>query len=144
MKRLLLAFLMLGLALLLVPGLRERMQPRIDESREWLGQKLEGPLSPVLTPYRTLKTQSRMGEAVRFLVRDRNRGRRPPAASDFVPYLEAHEIEAIDGWGAPLVLTQEPDSVAIVSPGPDLEYHTDDDIITKIRYSDPHRSRFRR
>jgi hypothetical protein len=143
MKRLFLAILLLGLTTLMVPSLRERMQPRIDESREWLGERLEGPLSPVLTPYRTLKTQSRMGEAVRILIRDRNRGMLPPPPSEFPIYLENHEIEGLDGWGAPLILSQEADSVAILSAGPDLEYQTEDDIVTKVRYADPNRHRFR-
>lgn len=141
MKRLILGTLLLGLIVLTVPSLRERAQPRIDATREWLGQKLEGPLSPILTPYRTIKTQSKMGEAVRLLVRDRNRGRPAPAGSDFGPYLTRHEIEPLDGWGAPILLTQEPDSVAIVSAGPDLEYDTADDIVTKIRYADKRRQR---
>jgi hypothetical protein len=143
MKRLFLAILLLGLTTLMVPSLRERMQPRIDESREWLGHRLEGPLSPVLTPYRTLKTQSRMGEAVRILIRDRNRGMLPPPPSEFPTYLEYHEIDGLDGWGAPLILSQEADSVAILSAGPDLEYRTEDDIVTKVRYADPNRHRFR-
>ena len=78
-RQLLTAFVLVWLAQLVFPGLKERAEPRIEESREWLGQKLEGPLAPVLDPYRILKTQERMGEAVRVLVRDRNRGRTPPS-----------------------------------------------------------------
>ena len=144
MKRIFLAFLMLGLVTLLVPSLRERAQPRIDVFREWLGQKLEGPLGPVLTPYRILKTESRMGEAGRVLIRDRNRGTAAPAPDAFAAYLTQHEIAPMDGWGAPILLRQEPDSVALRSAGPDLEYDTEDDIVVKLRYEAPRSRYFRR
>jgi hypothetical protein len=138
-KRGFLILLLLILAVLLIPSLRQRAQPRIDTSREWLGQKLEGPLSPVLTPYRTIKTQERMGEAVRFLIRDRNRGVDAPRPNAFDDYLQRHEILAVDGWGVPFVLDQDPDSLSIISVGPDLQFSTEDDIVTKIRYAAPDR-----
>ncbi|MFP4623433.1 MAG: hypothetical protein ACOC3J_02355 [Gemmatimonadota bacterium] len=137
MKRIILGFLLLGLAVLLVPGLRERAQPHIDPGRQWLGQKLEGPLAPVLTPYRTLKTETRMAEAASLLIRNRNRGQDAPAPAAFRDYLMRHEVDPFDGWGAPLLIEQEPDSLAIISAGPDLEYRTEDDIVTRIRYRAP-------
>lgn len=143
-KRLALAFLLLTAVTLTIPALRHRAQPRIDSSREWLGQKLEGPLSPILTPYRTLKTDSRMGDAARFLVRDRNRGMPAPLPAAFAEYLAGHDIESTDGWGAPIILEQEPDSVAMRSAGPDLEYGTEDDIVAKVRYRAPANRTFRR
>lgn len=144
MKRIFLAFLLLGLAVLLIPSLRERAQPRIDESRIWLGQKLEGPMTPVLTPYRTIKTQTRISEAAALLIRDRNRGRRIPNPPDFADYLRTHSLQPVDAWSAPLILNQEKDSLAVISPGPDLEYETEDDIVTKIRYAAPRERTFRR
>lgn len=144
MKRIFLALLLLGLATLLIPGLRERSQPRIDQGREWLGQKLEGPLSPVLTPYRTLKTESRIAKVVSHLVRDRNRGRPPPTPGEFRDYLAAYGLDTLDAWGAPLLLQQEPDSVAIISAGADLDYLSDDDLVTRIRYRAPERRVLRR
>lgn len=143
-KNILFVLLLITLIVLLVPGMRERAQPRIDDSREWLGQQLEGPLSPILTPYRTLKTESRMGEAVRILIRDRNRGRRPPTPAGFEEFLVQRDIEPVDAWGAPMLLDQEPDSLAIISAGADLEYRTDDDIVAKIRYAAPRNSFIRR
>lgn len=137
MRQLLLAFVLVWVATLLFPGLEERAEPRIEESRIWLGEQLEGPLTPVLTPYRKLKTQERLREASRLLVRDRNRGRNPPVASDFAPYLRRHEVEPLDGWGAPIVMHQERDSVAVISAGPDMTYDTEDDMVTKVRYQDP-------
>lgn len=144
MKRILLAFLLLGLAILTIPALRQRAQPRIDQGREWLGQKLEGPMSPILTPYRSLKTEERMAEAVRHLIRDRNRGTDAPTPDALPAYLTRHDIEPVDGWGAPILLRQEPDSLALLSAGPDLEYDTEDDIIAKIRYRAPSARLFRR
>lgn len=145
MKRIFLAFLLLGLAVLLIPSLRERAQPRIDESRLWLGEKLEGPMSPVLTPYRTLTTQSRIARVAASLIRDRNRGYGVPRPDSFEAYLNGHGMEVNDAWGMPLILLQEPDSLAVVSPGPDLTYGTEDDVLSKIRYKAPRRaSPFRR
>ncbi len=145
MKRIFLAFLLLGLAVLLIPGLRQRAQPRIDVTRLWLGEKLEGPMSPVLTPYRILTTQSRQAQVAASLLRDRNRGYGVPQPEGFEAYLNGHGMKAADAWGNPLILRQEPDSLAVVSTGPDLKYETDDDVVTKIRYRAPRRtSPFRR
>jgi hypothetical protein len=137
MTRLMLAFLLLFLVALLVPDLRVRMQPHIEEGRIWLGEHLEGPMTPVLTPYRRLKTQSLIDEATRRLIRDRNIGQQAPLGPDFRDYLVRREIEPLDAWGAPLLLEQERDSVAIRSPGPDMEYGTEDDLVNKIRYPAP-------
>ncbi len=140
MKRIFLAFLMVGLAVLLIPGLRERAQPRIHESRLWLGAKLEGPMSPVLTPYRTLRTQTHISQAASALIRDRNRGYGIPRPDGFGEYLISRGLEPVDSWGAPLILAQEPDSLAVISPGPDLDYETEDDIVAKVRYAAPRRA----
>jgi hypothetical protein len=139
MSRLLLAFVLLGIAVLLIPGLRHRAEPRIQESREWLGQKLEGPLSPVLTPFRTVETKTRIDQAVRYLIRERNRGGRPPQPDDFADFLRRRGAAYRDGWGAPLILIQEPDSVQVLSAGEDREYRTHDDLSRKIRFRAPRR-----
>lgn len=137
MKRLILAVLMVTLAMLLIPSLRQRAQPRIDASQEWLGEKLEGPLGPALKPYRTLRTQTRMGEVTRVLIRDRNRGIPAPLPGDFMSYMQGKRLETHDFWGQPLIMEQEPDSLAVISAGADLEYHSDDDVVEKIRYDAP-------
>jgi hypothetical protein len=143
MKRLLLAFLLLGMLTLTVPALRQRAQPRIDQSREWLGKRLEGPLSPVLTPYRRLKTQSQMGKAVSALVSRRNMGYPPPKPIEFQEFIQARELspDGMDAWGAPYLLRQRRDSLDIISAGPDIQYHTDDDLVVSIRYEEPVRER---
>jgi hypothetical protein len=139
MKRLILGILVLALVVLLVPSLREPVQPEIDAGRVWLADRLEGPMAPVLTPYRTLRTETRVAEAASLLVRNRNLGTSAPYPSDFRQLLERHDVEPLDGWGAPLIMEQEPDSVSIISAGPDMTYDTEDDIRTKIRYRAPRR-----
>lgn len=139
MKRLLLAILLLGLVTLLVPSLRQRAQPRIDSSREWLGVKLEGPMSPVLNPYRRLKTQSHMGQTVSALVALRNMGYPPPKPDELREFMASRELspDGLDAWGVPFLLRQRRDSLDIISAGPDVEYNTEDDLVTSMRYRSP-------
>lgn len=144
MGRIILAFLLLALAVLLTPQLREKVQPEIDTGREWLGAKLEGPLSPILNRYRTLKTQSAIEESIRNLIRHRNVGHPAPEPGDFAAYLTTRDLSPTDAWGIPLLLEQRDDSLAIMSAGPDLIYWTQDDMVSKIRYPALRRSRSRR
>ncbi len=144
MKRLILAFLLVALATVTIPGLRQRVQPEIDATRVWLGERLEGPLSPILTPYRAVRTETRMAEAASVLVRNRNLGSPAPNPADFRQLLENQDVDPLDAWGAPLVMHQEPDSVAIISAGPDMTYDTEDDLTTRIRYKAPKRRLLRR
>jgi hypothetical protein len=139
MKRLVLAVLILATATLTVPPLRDRADPHLDRFRESLGEKLEGPLSPVLNPYRRLRSESEIGEVVRRLIADRNVGLLRPEPDQFRDYIqrEVRRSDGLDGWGTPYILVPEQDSVAIISAGPDLEYETDDDIVVKIRYGTP-------
>jgi hypothetical protein len=137
MKRLFLAFLLLVGAVLTIPPLRQRAQPRIDAVRETAGQKLEGPMSPVLTPYRRVKTKAEMSKAVTELIADRNRGYPAPAPNEFGEYLVRKlgaEEATLDAWGSPYIIAPDPDSLEIISAGPDLQYRTDDDLQVKIRY----------
>lgn len=142
-KKLVLVILLLGLASLLVPSLRERSQPHIDEFRVWLGGKLEGPMSPVLNRYRKLKTESQIGKATTELVRRRNMGAPPPEPDEIAEFMTRHEfsLDGLDAWGSPILLRQSPDSLTLVSPGPDIEYDTADDISRSIQYRDPARRR---
>lgn len=144
-KRLFLMALLLTLAVLLTPSLRERAQPRIDIFREAAGERLEGPMAPVLTPYRELKTRSEMARLVSELVSDRNVGRTRPAPDEFQEFVRRRlgGEYGLDHWGSPYIIYPDPDSLAVISPGPDLEYHTDDDLVEKIRYAAPPR-RYRR
>lgn len=136
MKHLILALLMVVLAVLLIPGLRTRAQPHIDVGREWLGDKLEGPLSPVLNRYWKLKTDNRLNNAQNELVRRRNLGSAPPAPTEFRDFLVRHDIadKGLDGWGLPLVLEIKQDSLVLRSAGADRFYDTPDDLTRVIPY----------
>lgn len=136
-----LGLLVLVLAVLTIPSLRQRAQPQLDR----MGEKLEGPLSPVLTPYRQLRTEGEIGKIVRELVRDRNMGVLRPMPDEFGDYirLQLEDEDGLDAWGSPYIMLPEPDSMAIVSAGPDLDYQTEDDVTVKIRYRE-RPSRFRR
>jgi hypothetical protein len=139
MKQLVLGILILLLATLAIPPLRERTAPHYDRFGHWVAEKLEGPLSPVLNPWRRLRSQSEMGEAVRELVQHRNQGFIRPQPDAFTEYLQT-QVEGEDGldyWGSPYILIPQADSVSIVSAGPDLEYETEDDIVATIRYGTP-------
>lgn len=142
-KRIFLAILVAVLAVLLIPELRLRFQPEIEASRAWLGEKLEGPMSPVLTPYRTIQTQSTMSDATRELVRDRNRGKDRPRPIGFNQYMLNRGIKTVDEWGTPLMLDPTRDSVTVRSAGPDLQFWTEDDVAEQIRYPEPPRRRRR-
>lgn len=138
-RRIFLGVLVLGLAVLTIPPLRRPAQPHLDRFREFLGEQLEGPLSPVVNPYRKLDSEATIGKVVRELVRDRNMGYERPAPDDFVAYVQ-REVEGEDGldaWGVPYLLFPDPDSLAIISAGPDRSYHTEDDIVVKMRYAAP-------
>ncbi len=139
MRRLFLGILILLLATLLVPSLREKTAPHYDRFGNWAAEKLEGPLSPALNPWRRLRSQSAMGEAVRELIQDRNQGFIRPNPDDFRSYLQ-RKIDGEDGldaWGTPYILVPTQDSVSIVSAGPDREYDTEDDVVATIRYGTP-------
>jgi hypothetical protein len=139
MKQLFLGVLILLLATLLVPSLREKTAPHYDRFGHWAAERLEGPLSPVLNPWRRLRSQSEMGEAVRELVQHRNEGFIRPNPDDFRQYMQSQieDEDGLDAWGSPYLLVPKEDSVSIVSAGPDLEYETDDDIVVTIRYGTP-------
>lgn len=138
-KKIFLGILILGLAIVTIPPVRDRVQPHLDRMSSFMGQKLEGPLSPILNPYRRLRSQSEMGEIVPYLIRDRNAGNYRPSPDEFRSYFQRN-VEGEDGldyWGTPYILVPDPDSLAIVSAGPDLEYQTPDDEVIKIRYAAP-------
>ena len=136
-KRIFLGALILVLITVSVPSLRERANPHVDRLGSFMAEKLEGPLSPVLNPYRRLKSQSEMGKVVRELIRDRNFGIARPRPDMFREYMqrEVEDEDGLDAWGSPYIFMLGQDSVTIMSAGPDLEYETDDDVVAKIRYS---------
>lgn len=137
--KILLGILVIALIVMTVPQLRVRVDPLLDRTGESLSEALHGPLSPVVNPYRRLKSQSEMQKAVRELIQDRNMGYLRPRPDDFRAYMQ-REVEGEDGldaWGTPYIIVPTADSLAIVSAGPDLQYDTEDDLVEKIRFRDP-------
>jgi hypothetical protein len=142
MKRIFLAVLLVVVAVFLIPGLRSRAQPGIDRFQEVAGERLEGPISPVLNPYRRLRTRTEISRIMTELIKARNLGYRRPEPADLGPFIlqrldAEHER---DYWGSPYIAVPRQDSLAVVSPGPDREYFTDDDIELEIRYGAPPRA----
>jgi hypothetical protein len=86
-----------------------------------------------------MSTQSEIGQVIRELIQDRNNGYLPPPEDEFEVYIHrrVEDSDGLDGWGTPYALVQDPDSVAVVSAGPDREFDTDDDIVVKIRFGTP-------
>lgn len=134
--KILLGLLVIVLIVMTVPQLRVRVDPLLDRAGESFSEALHGPLSPIVNPYRRLKSESEMGKAVRELIRDRNMGYLRPQPDDFRAYMQ-REVEGEDGldaWGTPYIILPTADSLAIVSAGPDLQYDTEDDLVEKIRF----------
>jgi hypothetical protein len=144
MKRLLLAVLILWMAVLIIPGLRERADPKVAAVQGWVGDRMEGPMTPVRNRYRMAQVRSHMEKTSRALAVQRNMGMRAPEQDQLRAFLQRHDVvdDGLDPWGTPYILVQEPDSIAIRSAGPDLEHHTQDDIVIRVRY--PQRSPARR
>jgi len=136
MRQLLLALLLVSLAILTIPPLREKAEPELERAGAYL---VNGPLSPLVNPVRRVGTQTEIGDILSELVRDRNNGYLPPAPDELSVYIHrrVEGADGVDGWGTPYTLVQEDDSVAVVSAGPDREFDTDDDVVEKIRFGIP-------
>lgn len=136
MKRLLVAAMLLILLSLTVPALRTRAMPKYRALGTWVWGVIDGPLSPILNPYRRLKTQSEMAEVVRELVDRRNRGLPPPTEAELKDFMarEALDSTATDVWGTLYHIEARPDSVYLRSAGPDTELGTEDDLLEVLRY----------
>lgn len=146
MKRIFLALLLLVLVSLSVPPLRERAMPRYEAGASWLWSRLQGPLSPALTPWRRLETKNEMAHIANQLIVLRNRGGSPPRADELPEFLrQAHlDSTATDRWGSHYDVRLRADSLDLISPGPDLEMDTEDDLVVTIRFPDRGRAGLRR
>jgi hypothetical protein len=143
MKRLLLAVLFLWLVTLVVPGLRERVTPRAVEVGGWAGARLEGPLSPITDRYKRVQAETHLSRTSRLLVTQRNMGQRAPESHELPAFMTRNDIapDGLDPWGVQYQIVQEPDSVAVMSAGPDGVFGTADDLVVRVRYSERARSR---
>jgi hypothetical protein len=147
MKRLVLMALLLYAATLVFPQLGEAVQLRAVELWEWTGDRLEGPVSPITNRYRRIQAENHLSRTSRALVLLRNQGRPPPAPQDLARFMARNDgpPDGLDPWGMPYQIVLEPDSVAIMSAGPDRTMGTEHDLVVKLRFpsADRNRGRFR-
>lgn len=143
MKRLLLAVVLLILLSISIPALRDRAMPKYRAAGSWVWGVVDGPLTPVLTPYRRLETQSEMGEIMRALISHRNRGFPAPNEAELPAFMAGARLDstATDVWGTRYNVLIQPDSFYLRSAGPDGELQTNDDIVDAIRYRSFNRRR---
>ena len=143
MKRLMLAVLLVVFLSMAVPPLRERAMPKYRAAGGWVWGVLDGPLSPVITPWRRIQTKSEMSRIATLLITSRNRGFPPPTTQELPQFMLRGSLDstATDHWGSPYVVGTKPDTVYIRSAGPDLQYDTEDDILAPVRYPSPSRRR---
>jgi hypothetical protein len=147
MKRLVLLALLLWAATLVFPQLGEAVQLRAAVLWEWTGDRLEGPASPITNGYRRIKAENQLSKTSRALVLLRSQGQPPPAPQDLARFMARTDgpPDGLDPWGTPYQIVLEPDSVAIMSAGPDRIMGTEQDLIVKLRFprADRNRGRFR-
>lgn len=146
MTRLLLALLFVFLLSLTLPDLRARAMPKYRAAAAWTWEVVDGPLTPVITPWRRVETQYEMGQVMTQLVVQRNRGQPPPTTEELPAFMkrEALDSTATDKWGKRYVLEARPDSIYLRSAGADTIYGTDDDLVSVVRYPSPYRRPGRR
>jgi len=89
-------------------------------------------LAPVLNPILTWQTKGEMAQITRELQMINREGQAlPEPGEDFQAWMGRNFQggDREDSWGNPYTLVTWPDSVGVVSKGPDLEIHTPDDIL---------------
>ncbi len=89
-------------------------------------------LAPVLNPILTWQTKGEMAQITRELQMINREGQAlPEPGEDFQAWMGRNFQggDREDSWGNPYALVTWPDSVGVVSMGPDLEIHTADDIV---------------
>jgi hypothetical protein len=135
MKRLILIVVVVWLATLSVPALRTRTAPPVVAAAAWAGGWLERPLSPITERYRRAKAEAQLGKTSRLMVSQRDLGQRPPQPHELPAYLTRHDIApgGLDPWGTPYHIAEEPDSIALISAGPDQRLGTADDLVVRFR-----------
>lgn len=141
MKRLFLASLMVLFLSVAIPELRARSVPKYRAAGVWVWGHLQGPLKPVLDPWREMQTRSEMARVVRELILWRNRGFPPPRSEELPYFMERTNLDpsGTDDWGSRYHLRIRPDSVFLHSPGPDRILDSDDDLVVGLRYASPYR-----
>lgn len=143
MKQLLLALLLVFFLSMAVPPLRARAMPKYRAAGSWVWGVLDGPLTPVITPWRRLQTKSEMSRIANLLITWRNRGYPPPTTEELPRFMFRGSLDstATDHWGTPYAIGSKPDTVYVRSAGPDRELGTEDDLLAPVRYPTPSRRR---
>lgn len=90
---------------------------------------------PVLNPVLRWSTRGEMRKIARDLESQGQTGRNFPSEQEaFVEWMDRNYqgvTSTIDAWGATYTLRLRADSFGIVSPGPDGELSTDDDVVVE-------------
>lgn len=143
MKQLLLAVLLVFFLSMAVPPLRARAMPKYRSAGSWVWGVLDGPLTPVITPWRRVQTKSEMSRIANLLITSRNRGYPPPTTEELPRFMFRGSLDstATDHWGSPYVIGSKPDTVYVRSAGPDRQLGTEDDLLAPVRYPTPSRRR---
>jgi len=90
---------------------------------------------PVLNPVLVWQTKSELDKIVRELQALNREGRRlPEPGREFQAWMERsfQGGSLLDSWGSSYTLRIWMDSLAVVSPGPDLVVGTEDDIVRTV------------
>lgn len=101
-------------------------------------------LAPVINPALIWQTRGEMGQITRELQMINREGRRLPAAGQEFSDWMVRNFQAgssRDAWGNEYSLVTWPDSVGVLSRGPDLEIGTPDDVMETARIQRQRRRR---
>ena len=118
MSRIVFLLVLLLVAVLTVPPLRQRAQPHIEF---------------VMNPLYRWDAKNRVNDIWRMLERERSQGNNLPSPRDFRRFIEQREGEkaALDPWKEPLFLVTTRRTFQVGSSGQDRQRGTADDIYSK-------------
>ncbi|HEU0298071.1 MAG TPA: hypothetical protein VFR37_01425 [Longimicrobium sp.] len=118
MSRIVFLLVLLLVAILTVPPLRQRAQPHIEY---------------VMNPIYRWDARNRVNDIYRLLERERATGGSVPRPADFRRFLEQREGEkaALDPWRQPFFLVTTRRTFRVGSSGQDRQRGTADDIYSK-------------
>jgi len=114
------------------------------QTRPAIVNTLEPILRPVVNPALRWQTRNEMNRIARELGGMHRRGEDLPAPGDGFQYWVGRTFQggsSQDGWGNSYILRAWPDSLGIVSKGPDQELDTSDDLFISQSLERPGRNR---
>lgn len=131
MKKIILIALLAIFCVLAIPPLRTWADPVVGPILADASARLEPQLDRVRTPYFRWEAKSEARTIAEGLRQDALTGQSLPRPADFQAYLRRRTInprDVADRWGSPYYLQLQPDSIVVISPGPDGRPGTEDDI----------------